>query len=70
MKVAIDEVEYDLETLDEKEKGILKSYNFALVRVLELKKRRALLSKAKKSYIDSLEKEILAKKAGLFINDD
>lgn len=69
-KIKLGDKEYDLENLNELEKQTLESLQFSVRRIKELKRMRILLQQAKKSYIDSLKREMLSGKAGYFFDDE
>ena len=69
-KVTFDDTEYDYDKLTENAKAAIKSYKFSERRINELSNIRALLERAKKSYIDSLKKEMISDKAGIVLEDD
>ena len=69
-KLKLGENEYEVETLSDQAKATLASLQFADTRIQELGNMQSLLQRAKNSYIDSLKKEMLTNKAGLFIGDD
>ena len=66
----LDGVEYQTESLSENAKSALVLIEFIAKRVKELRDTQSLLQRAKNSYLDELKKEILASKAGFFIDDD
>lgn len=68
-KVTVDNVEYDVDSLNEKARTALLSWEFTNFRIEELTNMQALLQRAKNSYVDNLRKEIIAKKAGLVLDD-
>ncbi len=69
-KIMFDNTEYDYEKLSENARVTLTSLRFSESRINELSNMHALLQRAKKSYIDSLKKEIISDKAGFLIEDD
>ena len=69
-KLSLDGAEYDVTDLNDHAKTILVYLNFADTRIQELTNLHALHQRAKKSYIESIKKEILSSKAGLVLNDD
>ena len=68
-KVTVDSVEYDVDNLSQKARTALLSWEFTNIRIKELTNMQALLQRAKNSYVDSLKKEMIAKKAGLVLDD-
>jgi hypothetical protein len=64
-KVRIYGEDYDLASLTEEAKAQLDSIKFADARIAELKNMQALLRRAKKSYIDGLEREIIKARTGV-----
>jgi hypothetical protein len=69
-KIKIDELHYDLDEMSSAAKGYLKSLQFTSERIKELHNMRALLTRAKNSYLESIKAEILSKKAGFLLEDD
>ena len=69
-KIKLDDKEYDVENLSDQAKSSLASLQFTIARIEELTKMQDLLTRAKCSYIDSLKKEVLSKKAGLLLSED
>ena len=66
----LDDKEYYIETLSESAKSKLTLLKFANERLQELNNQRALLQRAKQSYIDSLKREMLADKAGIMFDEN
>ena len=66
----LDDKEYYIETLGESAKSELTLIKFANERVKELTNQRALLERAKQSYVDSLKREMLADKAGILFDEN
>ena len=64
-KVRIDGADYDLSSLTEEAKAQLAMIQFGDARIAELKNMLALLTRAKKSYIDGLEREIIKARTGV-----
>lgn len=69
-KVKIGDKEYDLDQLSTGAKSAIASLQFTNRRIAELNSMRALMLRAKNSYIDSLKKELISNKAGLLLSDD
>lgn len=69
-KIKLDEVEYDVDSLSEHGKATLASLQFANTRINELTNLRALLQRAKNSYMESLQREMLSSKSGFLFDDD
>ena len=69
-KIKLDDKEYDVENLSDQAKATLASLQFATTRMQELTNMQALLQHAKKSYLDSLKKEMLSSKSGFLFSDD
>lgn len=69
-KIQLDDVEYSLDEISVSAQAKLDSLRFASERLKELDNMRALLQRAKKSYIEGLKKEILSQKSGLLLDDD
>lgn len=68
-KFQLDGVEYEVSSLSEVGKSTLFSLQFAVKKMQELDNMHALLQRAKNSYIDGIKKEMLAKKAGLILDE-
>ena len=66
----INDKEYCIETLSEATKSKLNVLKFATERLQELNNQRALLLRAKQSYLDSLKREMLADKAGILFDEN
>ena len=69
-KFTLDNIEYDVDTLDQSAKTKLVSLNFVLNKIQELTNMQAVLQRAKNSYVDSLKKEMLSNKAGFLFGED
>ena len=69
-KIMFDNTEYDYAQLSENAKVALTSLKFSENRINELSNIHAILQRAKKSYIESLKKEMISDKAGLMLEDD
>ena len=69
-KIKLDDNEYDVKDLSDKAKSTLGLMQFATNRIEELNNVSALLQRAKKSYIDSLGKEIISNKTGFEFRED
>ena len=69
-KITIDDKEYDLEKFSSEAKGMIAALQFTDNRIKELLNMKALLQRAKNSYLDSLKKEIISDKAGVLFRDD
>tara|TARA_B100000242_G_scaffold292259_1_gene267290 strand:- start:3748 stop:3966 length:219 start_codon:yes stop_codon:yes gene_type:complete len=69
-KIRIDDVDYDLDNLSDKANASVIYLEFITTRLQELKNMKALLKRARNSYIASLKKEIISDKAGLLFDDD
>ena len=61
---------YELDELSEDIRSKIKMLKFVSDRFDELKKNRALLHRAKNSYLDSLKNEIISNKAGFLFDDN
>ena len=64
-KVRTDDEEYDLASLSAEARAQLESIKFADAQIAELTNMQALLTRAKKSYIDGLEREIIKARTGV-----
>ena len=69
-KIKLDDVEYEVENLSEQAKAYIATLKFTDTRLQELTNMRALLQRAKNSYVDSLKKEMLSSKAGFLLDDE
>ena len=69
-KIKLDGNEYDIKDLSDKAKSTVGLMQFATIRIEELNNISALLQRAKKSYIDSLKKEIISNKTGFEFGED
>ncbi len=64
-KVRIDGEDYDLASLSAEALSQFESIKFADAQIAELTNMQALLRRAKKSYIDGLEREIIKARTGV-----
>ena len=69
-KIRVDDIDYDLDNLSDKAKASLIYLEFITTRLQELTNMKALLNRARYSYIASLKKEVISDKAGLLFDDD
>lgn len=69
-KIQIDGKDLEIESLSKKAKETLLSIQFAENKMMELKNLNAIFQRAKNSYVDSLKKEMITKKAGLMLDND
>ena len=69
-KIKLDDAEYEVENLSEQAKAYIATLKFTDTRLQELTNMRALLQRAKHSYVDSLKKEMLSSKAGFLFDDE
>ena len=69
-KIKLDDAEYEVENLSEQAKAYIATLKFTDTRLQELTNMRALLQRAKNSYVDSLKKEMLSTKAGFLFDDE
>ena len=69
-KIQLDGCEYSVDNLSENGQKLLALLKFANEKTLELERTRALLRKAKASYMNELQKELLSAKAGFFLEDE
>ena len=69
-KIRVDDIDYDLDNLSDKAKASLIYLEFITTRLQELTNMKALLKRARNSYIASLKKEVISDKAGLLFDDD
>jgi hypothetical protein len=63
--VRIDGADYDLASLSAEARAQLDSIKFSDAQIAELTNMQALLTRAKKSYIDGLEREIIKARTGV-----
>ena len=63
--VRIDGEDYDLSSLTEEAKAQLAMIQFADAQIADLTNMQAVLRRAKKSYIDGLEREIIKARTGV-----
>jgi hypothetical protein len=63
--VRIDSADYDLASLSAEARAQLDSIKFADGQIAELTNMQALLTRAKKSYLDGLEREIIKARTGV-----
>jgi hypothetical protein len=63
--VRIDGEDYDLSSLTEEARAQLAMIQFGDAQIAELTNMQALLTRAKKSYIDGLEREIIKARSGV-----
>lgn len=68
-KIKLDDKEYNVSDLSDKGKATFASLQFTTQRIQELNNMQAILTRAKNSYMESLKKEMLSKKAGFLIDD-
>ena len=69
-KIKLDDAEYEVENLSDQAKAYIATLKFTDTRLQELTNMRALLQRAKNSYVDSLKKEMLSSKAGFLFDDE
>lgn len=69
-KIKFNGDEYDVENLSDRALATLASLQFATTKMQELENMRALLQRAKNSYIKSIKQEMVSSKAGLLLEDD
>ena len=69
-KIKLDDAEYEVENLSEQAKAYIATLKFTDTRLQELTNMRALLQRAKNSYVDSLKKEMLSSKAGFLFDEE
>ena len=68
--IKVGDKEYEIENLSDQGKAALVSLQFTTSRMQELDNMRALLQRAKDSYLGSLKQEMLSAKAGLQLGND
>lgn len=69
-KIKLDDKEYDTADFNEISKKALDSLQFTTQKLRELENMKALLQRAKNSYVESLKQEMLSSKAGYLLNDE
>ena len=69
-KIKLDDAEYEVENLSDQAKAYIETLTFTDARLQELTNMRALLQRAKNSYVDSLKKEMLSSKAGFLFDNE
>ena len=68
-KFKLDDKEYEIDNLSDASKKTLLSLQFTTQRLQELNNMKALLQRAKNSYVDGLKKEMLSNKAGYLFDE-
>ena len=68
-KFKLDDKEYEIDNLSDTSKKTLLSLQFTTQRLQELNNMKALLQRAKNSYVDGLKKEMLSNKAGYLFDE-
>lgn len=66
-RINLDGVEYETSSLTDNSKSILASLQEASTRLQELQNLQAIFTRAKRSYIDELKREIIKGKSGVDI---
>ena len=66
-RINLDDVEYETSSLTDNGKSILASLQEASARLQELQNLQAIFTRAKRSYIDELKREIIKGKSGVDI---
>jgi hypothetical protein len=69
-KITLDNKDYCIDQLSEAGKSRLAALKFVSERIQEINNHQALLQRARKSYLDSLKKEMLSDKAGFLFGDN
>ena len=69
-KIKLNDKEYEVENLNEQAKATLATLQFVTKRMQEVNNMKALLQRAKYSYVESLKQEMLSNKAGFLLEDD
>lgn len=64
-RINLDGVEYETSSLTDNTKSIFVSLQEASARIQELQNLQAILTRAKRSYIDELKREIIKGKSGV-----
>jgi hypothetical protein len=68
--IKIDGDEYEINSLTDQARATLTTIQFVDKKVNELTNMKALLQRAKNSYVDALKKEVLSNKIGLILDDE
>ena len=69
-KIKLDDEEYSLHDLSELQKEKVLTLQFVSARMEELRNHKAILQRAKNSYLESLKREMIAGKGGLLFEDN
>ena len=69
-KIELEGKEYDTDQLSEVGLRNLSLFSFVVARQYEIANSLAVLKRARNSYIDSLKKEMISRKAGLLFDDN
>jgi uncharacterized protein YaaN involved in tellurite resistance len=69
-KIQLDGKEYDVDEISSKAADIVGKLRFTDAKLTEFNNMVALLTRAKRSYMQHLKKEMLATKAGYLLEDD
>ena len=67
--IKIGDIEYKSDELSDKANKTLSSLNFVNDKLSELQNLNAIMQRARNSYIESLKREILSKKAGIHLEE-
>ena len=62
--------EYDIENMTDRAKAAVKDIQFVNARLQQLQNMKALLTRAKISYIETIKQEIISNKAGILLDDE
>ena len=69
-KIKIEDKEYNLDDLSDFAKSQVASLQFVETKIRETNNLKAILQRAKNSYVKELKTEIISSKAGLFIDEN
>ena len=69
-KIKIEDREYSIDDLSDSARQYLTSLNYSNSKIQELQNMKAILTRARKSYIASLKQEVLSKKSGFLFESD
>lgn len=69
-KITLDGSTYEIDEITKELKAKLDALEFTTNKLLELNNMRALMQRAKNSYMKSLKTEIMSMKSGLNLGDD
>ena len=68
--ISIDGKVYEMDNLSDEAKMLVQSHKFTNENIETLQNQLALLNKAKKSYLESIHREIISKKSGFLFDEN